>query len=125
MAETGKRYPGEPGTPTGKPKPESKPGIKTSEGWLTYLVYALAVGALLAPMFTSNMPDNYWVVQGLALLTAVANALGYTKQRSQVKIAEALGVKPETVSGGVGLLEDLLKKALAAKAEEGDKPKTD
>ncbi len=65
----------------GTPAPAaSKPGIRTTEFWLT--TFAAVVGALLS---SGLIPDSSPLMKGLGVAAMVLSILGYTVQRSGVK----------------------------------------
>jgi len=80
-----------------------KPGIKTSEGWTTWLF----VGATLFIAFMAtrdlDAANPAWghAVAVAAMIVAYFKARGYTKDRARGKIAEALNVDASVVDAAI------------------------
>ena len=69
-----------------KPKKSGKPGIKTTEFWLTIVSHLVAVAALV---LSAINPEHQW----LGIVGMVQSALaqtGYSASRGKVKASEAL-----------------------------------
>lgn len=64
-----------------------KPGIKSTEFWLTLLAMVLALALFVAE---STASEGSAVVKGLAMAVAGLAQLGYTFGRSKAKAADAL-----------------------------------
>ncbi len=60
--------------------PPPKPGIRTSEFWLT-----LAVTVLAAIGASGLIPHTHWASQLIAAAVTVLGALGYQGRRSELK----------------------------------------
>ena len=61
---------------------KNKPGLKTTEFWITLASNLGAAGAVC------GLPEDHWVVKVVTVVAAVAQNLLYTYARSRLKIPE-------------------------------------
>ena len=73
------------------PKPEAKPGKKTSEHLMTYL--SIGASVLIGIVAELGLPEAHWAVKVSAILAPIVGSSVYTFGRSGVKKAEAAAKK--------------------------------
>jgi len=80
-----------------------KPGIKTSEGWTTWVFVGCTLFTSVMATRDLDAANPVWghAVTVAAMIVTFFAARGYTKDRAKLKIAEALNVDVATVDAAV------------------------